>query len=100
MPDGELTASISGFYKRSFAQMINLEEKIEMFKTVDDPEYWVNLALQDEPLTRRCNIDVVNNQGTITLSGTVPTEDARQAAERVSKKQRGVVLVVNELKVA
>jgi len=43
---------------------------------------------------------VVNNQGTITLSGTVRSEEARQAAERVSKKQRGVVLVVNELKVA
>ena len=71
-----------------------------MFKTVDEPEYWVNLALQDEPLTRHCTIDVVNNQGAITLSGTVPSEEARLAAERVSKKQRGVVLVVNELKVA
>lgn len=69
------------------------------FKTVDDPEYWVNLALLDEPLTKHCHIDVVNNQGTITLSGEVPSEEARRAAERVAQKQRGVVLVVNELKV-
>lgn len=71
-----------------------------MFKTKDDPEYWVNLALLDEPLTKNCTIDVVNNQGTITLTGTVPTEEARQAAEEVARKQRGVVLVVNELEVA
>ena len=71
-----------------------------MCKTVDDPEYWVNLALLDDPLTRDCTIDVVNNQGTITLTGTVPTEEARQAAEQVARKQRGVILVVNELEVA
>ncbi len=44
-------------------------------------------------------IDVKEDQGFITLSGSVPSEKARQAAEEIARETEGVVDVHNQLDV-
>jgi osmotically-inducible protein OsmY len=56
-------------------------------------------ALQDDPRTKDEIIDVSYFQGTLTLTGTVKSEEARQAAEEKAREDEQVIQVVNELKV-
>lgn len=55
--------------------------------------------LQNDSRTKGENIDVSFAQGTLTLTGTVGSESARQAAEEIAREDMSVVNVVNELKV-
>ena len=55
-------------------------------------------ALQDDPRTQE-GIDVVNEQGLITLTGTVNSPEMRQAADEIARRQDGVITVINDLKV-
>jgi osmotically-inducible protein OsmY len=57
-------------------------------------------ALQDDPRTKDEVIEVSYSQGTLTLTGTVKTEEARRAAEEKAREDEKVIQVVNELKVA
>ena len=57
-------------------------------------------AITSEPLLKDAKIDAAFERGVVTLTGTVKTEDARQTAEQIARQQQGVVMVVNELRVA
>ena len=59
----------------------------------------VSESLQNDPRTRDEMIDVSYLQGTLTLTGTVRSEAARQAAEQIAREDESVINVVNELKV-
>ncbi len=59
----------------------------------------VGSALQEEPVTRDAAVDVVDENGTITLTGLVASDDALQAAKEVAQQQEGVIQVINELRV-
>jgi hypothetical protein len=56
-------------------------------------------CLQDDPRTRDAGIDVVEEGGTVTLTGTVTSEEVRRAAEEIAQQQEGVLQVINELQV-
>lgn len=45
------------------------------------------------------NIDVAADRGVITLTGNVPTESVREAAEEIARNAPGVITVHNELKI-
>ncbi len=56
-------------------------------------------ALMDDPRTKNEKIDVANDRGILTLTGTVEHDSIRQAAEEIAKQQEGVLTVINEIKV-
>jgi osmotically-inducible protein OsmY len=59
----------------------------------------VAAALQDDPRTRDAAIDVVDENGIVTLTGSVATEDVREAAEEIAQQEEDVVEVINELRI-
>ncbi len=59
----------------------------------------VSKALLQDNRTNDSVIDVSNEGSKITLSGSVDSEELRQAAEEIARSQSGVVLVINELRV-
>ena len=59
----------------------------------------VSEALLNDPRTARATIDVATEHGMVSLTGTVASVGVRQAAEEVARAQKGVVTVMNELKV-
>jgi hyperosmotically inducible protein len=56
------------------------------------------LAASDQ--TSAAAIDVDSDDGVVTLSGTVPTEDAKDAAEKIASNVQGVSSVKNDLRVS
>lgn len=60
----------------------------------------VSAALQDDPRTEDAAIDVIDESGVITLTGTPTSDDVYQAAEEITRQLEGVIEVVNELQVA
>lgn len=56
-------------------------------------------ALLEDPRTRLYPIEVSSEHGVVTLSGTVPSEEVKRAAEEIARRQRGVVSVINALHV-
>ena len=59
----------------------------------------VSAALQDDSRTRDAAIDVVDESGIVTLTGSVASEDIREAAEEVTQQQEDVVEVINDLQI-
>jgi osmotically-inducible protein OsmY len=57
----------------------------------------VTRALVDDSRTEGAPIEVVAEQGVVTLRGQVPNRQVREAAEEITKAQEGVVQVVNDL---
>ena len=57
----------------------------------------VMAALSEDPRTSDATIDVVDNNGIVTLVGTVNSEEVRQAAKEVAGKQEGVIEVIDDL---
>lgn len=70
-----------------------------IIQSPDDPGQRVADALLEDPRTEQAIIDVANDRGIITLTGTVDSDEIRAAAEVITRKQQGVLTVVNELKV-
>lgn len=60
----------------------------------------VSQALLNDPRTDQVVIEVSAEQGVVTLSGTVDSPGTSQAAEEIARSQRGVVSVINQLKVS
>lgn len=56
-------------------------------------------ALIDDPRTREASIEILNNNGVITLGGIVPEAEISDAAESITKNISGVISVVNEIQV-
>ena len=59
----------------------------------------VNLK-KASPELKVSNINVKAYNGVILIAGQVPSEDARQVAEKVATQHRGVVRVINQLEIA
>lgn len=59
----------------------------------------VQKALTDDSRTREAAIEILNENGIITLSGMVRHNKTSEAAESIVKDVDGVVSVVNEIQV-
>jgi osmotically-inducible protein OsmY len=59
----------------------------------------VTEALANDPQTAQYAIEVIDDNGLITLRGTVESEKDLTRAEEIASAQNGVIDVVNELEV-
>lgn len=59
----------------------------------------VQKALTEDPRTREAAIEILNENGVITLSGMVPHSKTSEAAESIIRAIDGVVSVVNATQV-
>ena len=66
-----------------------------------DVQNTIQSAIQKDPSLASANVNVeVKNGKSVNLTGTVPTKDAKDAAERIAKENSGGLKVKNHLKVA
>jgi hyperosmotically inducible protein len=72
-----------------FAQSTPSDDKI-----YDD----VRRKLANDPDVKGAGFEVAVKNGAVTLNGTVHDEKAREKAERLTKKVKGVTSVINQLK--
>ena len=56
----------------------------------------IKAGLYSEPALKSANVDVVAKNGVVTLSGQVPDDAARLAAERIASSTPGVKTVVDQ----
>jgi osmotically-inducible protein OsmY len=70
-----------------------------MNKPMYDLQHQAQDALAEINEMRGAQIDVVDTNGIITLTGVVPTTDARERAEAIVRGMDGVMSVINELNV-
>ena len=70
-----------------------------MNKPVYDLHDQVQEALEEINELRGARIDVLDSNGVITLTGIVPTVEARERAEAIVRGMDGVASVINELNV-
>jgi osmotically-inducible protein OsmY len=54
------------------------------------------LFLQD-PHLADYPVEVLNNNGIVTLIGKVPTRELSEAAEKIAKQTAGVISVINDI---
>ncbi len=59
----------------------------------------VRRRLANDPDVKGAGFDVAVKDGAVTISGTVHDQKAREKAEKLAKKVKGVTSVVNQLKV-
>jgi osmotically-inducible protein OsmY len=59
----------------------------------------IQSALQKDPSLAGANINVQVTGKTVELSGTVPTKDAKDTAERIAKDHASGMVVKNRIKV-
>lgn len=59
----------------------------------------VTKALVQDKRTKDAAIEVINQNGILTLKGHVKNDKIREAAENIAMQQPGVVSVINELKI-
>jgi osmotically-inducible protein OsmY len=66
-----------------------------------DVQSTIQSAIQKDPSLASANVTVdVKNGKSVNLTGTVPSKDAKDAAERIAKENSGGLKVKNHLKVA
>jgi osmotically-inducible protein OsmY len=70
-----------------------------MNKPVYDLQHQIQEALAEINETRGARIDVLDSNGIVTLTGIVPSVDARERAEAIVRGMDGVASVINELNV-
>ena len=58
----------------------------------------ITKALTADERTQNSAIEVVDNNGVVTLSGTAPSDEQRSAAEEIARSQDGVVSVISDMK--
>jgi osmotically-inducible protein OsmY len=68
-------------------------------KTATDIQLDVQTALMQDAQTQDLGIEVIDNNGIITLKGVVPSVEASERAELITKDIDGVRAVFNELAV-
>ena len=68
---------------------------------MNEPIYTLQRQVQDALAElnemRGARIDVLDSNGVITMTGVVPTVEAREKAEAIVRGTDGVVSVINEL---
>ena len=67
--------------------------------TTTDIQLDVQTALMQDPETQDYGIEVIDNNGIITLKGIVPSVEASERAEIIARDTDGVRAVFNELAV-
>jgi osmotically-inducible protein OsmY len=70
---------------------------------IDDETAEIAIAVnlkKASPELKVSNINVKVYNGVVLVAGQVPSEDARQIAEKVTAQHRGVVRVINQLEIA
>ena len=70
-----------------------------MNKPIYDLQHEIQEALAEINEMRGAQIDVLDSNGIITLTGIVPTVGAREKAEAIVREMSGVLNVINELNV-
>jgi len=70
-----------------------------MNQPVYDLQHQVQQALAEINDLRGARIDVLDNNGIVTLTGIVPTVEARDRAEAIVRGMDGVTSVINEVNV-
>ena len=70
-----------------------------MNKPIYDLQHEVQEVLGEINEMRGARIDVLDTNGIITLTGIVPTVEAREKAEAIVRGLSGVTSVINELDV-
>ncbi len=60
----------------------------------------VEQAIMDNPQIREYGIDILEQNGVITLKGTVPTHEVSETVESLAKNVFGVRGVINELEIS
>ena len=70
-----------------------------MNKPIYDFQHQVQDALAEINEMRGARIDVLDSNGIVTLTGIVPTVEARERAEAIVRGIDGVAQVINELNV-
>ena len=66
----------------------------------DDLEMNIEQAvMDDDAFEPSWKVDIIDENGVVTLNGAVPTKDASDKVEAIVRKQKGVVSVINELDV-
>ena len=70
-----------------------------MNQPIYDFQHQVQEALSEINEMRGARIDVVDSNGVVTLTGIVPTVEARERAEAIVRGMNGVTSVINELNV-
>ena len=67
--------------------------------TTTDIQLDIQTALMQDPETQDYGIEVIDNNGIITLKGVVPSVEASERAEIIARDTDGVRAVFNELAV-
>ncbi len=62
-------------------------------------QHQVESALLQDRITEDSSIEVLDSNGVVTLRGTVPSREARDRAEALTREVTGVTSVINELDV-
>ena len=70
-----------------------------MNKPIYDLQHQVQEALAEINEMRGARIDVLDSNGIVTLTGIVPSVEARERAEAIVRGMDGVTSVINELDV-
>ena len=81
---------------RSVQGVIDVENKLDTDIAITTK---VNNALFDDPRARMAVIEVINENGIVTLKGQVDNSRVRKAAEEIAAKQPGVINVTNALEI-
>jgi uncharacterized protein YrrD len=99
-----LTGQVKGMAARRRAEAIarSVEGVIDVENALDTGRIVrarVITALFNDPRTKLAVIEVIDEQGMITLRGRVDSPEIREAAEEIASEQPGVVGVINALRV-
>ena len=70
-----------------------------MNKPIYDLQHQIQEALAEINDLRGARIDILDSNGVVTLTGIVPSVDARERAEAIVRGMDGVTSVINELNV-
>lgn len=70
-----------------------------MNQTISDLRNHVQAAFAQDDDLQDYGIEIIDSNGVITLTGTVPTQEARERAEAVARQVDGVTSVINEIDV-
>lgn len=70
-----------------------------MDKTITDLQLVAQKTILDDPRTKEHGIEVLDDNGVITLKGNVPSRDVHKAAEKIVKDIPGVISVINSLEI-
>jgi hypothetical protein len=66
---------------------------------ISDIEQQVFEALEQDKRTNKYAIEVIDENGLVTLKGKVYTEEDRKIADEIASRQRGVIKVIDEMEI-